>query len=105
MHLHISSQFDLSSLSGHNVVLNGSQDLPSGAQVFVIISIFKDWCVVCTGDMGANWLACWSLDQAIWVPALTRVTALCFWTLDTLLSHRLFLPRCINGYSQIYMQC
>ena len=54
MHLHISSQFDLSSLSGHNVVLNGSQDLPSGAQVFVIISIFKDWCVVCTGDMGAN---------------------------------------------------
>lgn len=43
MHLHFSSQFDLSSLSGRNIVLNGSQDLPpSGAQVLIIISVFKE---------------------------------------------------------------
>ena len=39
MHLHFSSQFDLSSLSGRNIVLNGSQDLPlSSAQVLITIS-------------------------------------------------------------------
>ena len=50
MHLHFNFlQFDLSSLSGCNIVLNGSQDLlPSGAQVLIIIiiSAFKERCVV-----------------------------------------------------------
>ena len=63
MHFNSSSQFDLSSLSGRNIVLNGSQDLlPSGAQVPMIniLSVVKESCLVSIK------LACWSFDL-VWV--------------------------------------
>lgn len=83
--LHFSSQFDLSSLSGRNIVLNGSQDLlPSGAQVLIIdnrcfqrdfglntvVSVLESGS--CLGSSSGLWAIHWfipkkQLSQTIWV--------------------------------------